>query len=213
MAAKKTLFHSELVKLGPVAVTVESDVMKSKFSKPGAVKPDYVVLIIDGEERTYNTENAECAAFFDGQKGRTFTLVAEGSRENATLTYVGEAMPAPAPEAAKPPVKAPSRPGKPATPPAAPATQRPAAAAAPDGLKAGKLFIARNESLAKVALQRLRVLNAAFNEAEGVPMPQELLAAVYNTLVFGATAAGIPLHMPANLDFATLQVPQAKEAA
>lgn len=111
----KTLYHSELVKLSPVQVTVKTDVLDSKFKD----KPPYVGLKIDGEERNYSTENDECAAFFDGQKGRTFTIVAEGREDDATITYVGESA-APvedaqeAPEA--PPARRPSR--APARPPA-----------------------------------------------------------------------------------------------
>lgn len=106
----KTLFHSELVKLSPVKVTVKGDVSKSKFKD----KPDYVILIIGGEERTYNTENPGCADFFRGQKGRTFTVVAEGREADAILTYVGEAMPDNTPAQA---ANSQQPPARPATPP------------------------------------------------------------------------------------------------
>ena len=78
---KKTLYHSELAAMGPVRVTVKTDRMKSRYSKPGNEKPDYVVLLIAGKEKNYNTENEGCAAFFEGQKGKTFTL------EMAILDY------------------------------------------------------------------------------------------------------------------------------
>ncbi len=90
----KTLYQSQMVKMGPVKVTVKSDVLQSKFKG----KPPYVMLEIGGEDYNYSTENDECAEFFEGQKGRSFTVVAEGSRENALLTYVGEAAPDPEPE-------------------------------------------------------------------------------------------------------------------
>ena len=93
MATKKTVYHSELAAMGPVRVTVLSDVMPSKFSKPGTPRPDWVALKIGNEDKIYTVENESCGEFFQGQKGRTFTLVAEGSREQATLTYVGEAAP------------------------------------------------------------------------------------------------------------------------
>lgn len=116
-AGKKTLYHSELVAMGPVRVTVASDVMPSKFSKPGTPRPDWVALKIGDEDKIYTVENESCGAFFDGQKGRTFTLVAEGSREQATLTYVGEAAPqAPPPRQyarPKPHVSAPPLPPSP----------------------------------------------------------------------------------------------------
>jgi hypothetical protein len=83
----KTLYHSALVKLGPVKVTVKSDVTDSKF--PG--KPPFVTLEIGGESFNYNTESDECAAFFEGSKGKTFHLVAEGSGKDGTakVSYVG----------------------------------------------------------------------------------------------------------------------------
>ena len=103
----KTLYHSGLVKMGPVQVTVKSEVLPSKFKD----KPPYVVLAIGNEDFNYSTENDECAGFFEGQKGATFTLVAEGSRENAILTYVGQAAPEPPPEQpAKPPARKANRP-------------------------------------------------------------------------------------------------------
>lgn len=131
MADKKTLFHSELATLGPVRVMVKEERKASKYSKPDAPKPDYVTLVIGGKERFYTCENEACAEFFADQRGRTFTLVAEGSREEATLTYVGEASQEQAPAtAARPPVSRPpaAKPQGQRPPVAAPAQQRPPAA-------------------------------------------------------------------------------------
>jgi len=90
----KTLYHSALRALGPVRVTVKSDVLQSKFSKPNAPKPDYVVLEIAGDEWNYSLENPGCGDVFDGKKGETFTVVADGGgrgkEDTATVTYVGE---------------------------------------------------------------------------------------------------------------------------
>ena len=94
-----------------------------------------VALAIAGEDYNYSTENDECAAFFDGQKGRAFTIVAEGSREQAIITYVGEAAPDPEPaqpakaKSNRPPAKPPTSGRKPAERP--PAAQAEPAAAAP----------------------------------------------------------------------------------
>lgn len=89
----KTLYHSALRQLGPVRVTVKSDVLKSKFKG----KPDYCVLEIAGEEWNYSLENPTCGEVFEGQKGNTFTVVAEGGgqgkEDTATVVYVGEAAP------------------------------------------------------------------------------------------------------------------------
>ena len=110
----KTLFHSELKGMGPVRVTVKRNPQRSKY----AGKPDYVVLEIDGQERHYNCENANCAKFFEGMAGRTFTIIAEGGGkddpESATIEYVGESAaelePAEHPRPPKQPLKKPISP-------------------------------------------------------------------------------------------------------
>jgi hypothetical protein len=84
----KNLYHSALVKLGQVMVTVKSDVLKSQFPN----KPDYVVMEINGEDFNYTTENDACAEFFRGQKGATMALSAEGRKEEAALTYLGDTV-------------------------------------------------------------------------------------------------------------------------
>ena len=124
MAERKTLYHSELVRLGPVRVTVASDVLESTKRKGSW----YVTLNINGEDRYYNPENQACLDFWLGQKGRTFTIIAlgggKGKEDTAGIHYVGEAGetvgqqpapkapagPAPRPQAASP------APGGPAAP-------------------------------------------------------------------------------------------------
>lgn len=107
----KTLYHSELAKLGDVLVTVTTDVQPSKYSKPGAPKPNWVGLRIDGEDRTYNIESDACEQFFAGRKGETLTVQAFGSRDAATIVESGAKQ---APEEKKPeppsPAVAPGRP-------------------------------------------------------------------------------------------------------
>ena len=139
----KTLYHSALRQLGPVRVTVKSDVLQSKFSKPNAPKPDYVVLEISGEEWGYNLENPTCGEVFEGQKGNTFTIVADGGgkgkEDTATVTYVGEAAEeaaparpgpaAPAPRKAMTPMNKSVPPGHPAHNPVPPKAAAPAAPA------------------------------------------------------------------------------------
>ena len=121
----KTLFHSELVKMGPVKMTVKSDVLHSKYSKPNDPKPPYVILDIGGTERTYNCENPSCESFFSGAKNQVITIIAEGSREDATITLVGEELPRrqePLPKervpdfGARPPVQPPQQQPPPARP-------------------------------------------------------------------------------------------------
>lgn len=120
----KTLYHSELVKLGPVEVTVKSDILKSKY--PG--KPDYVSLTIGGEDRNYSFDTPECMTPFEGQKGQTFTIIAEGSGKDGTavVTYVGEGGGTPQRKpAAKPLTRPPARSQVPARPAQQSAPSRP----------------------------------------------------------------------------------------
>lgn len=123
----KNLYHSELVKMGPVLIKVNGDVRESKFKG----KPPFISLIIEGEERLYTTENDECAEFFTDQKGRSFTIVAEGSREDAVITYVGEAPAEGASEAEEPPARRSAAKPKTNRPPARPPGRRNPPADAP----------------------------------------------------------------------------------
>jgi hypothetical protein len=81
MANKKTMFHSELSKLGEVEALIKTPVMASKFQG----KPPYVILEVEGEERIYNTENEGCEAAFDGLEGHRVVMEARGSRDDATI--------------------------------------------------------------------------------------------------------------------------------
>lgn len=125
---KKTLFHSELVKAGPVTATIRSNVTPSKFKD----KPPYVEMVIGGHARQYNVENDHCAMALDGLTNQVVILSATGTREDARIdvgTREGDSAPATAPEAtpaqqstAQPP-KAPHKPASerrgPSQPPAA----------------------------------------------------------------------------------------------
>lgn len=105
----KTLYHSELCTLGDVLVTVTSDVQPSKYSKPGAPKPNWVGLKIDGADRTYNIESPACEQFFDGMKGQTLRIQAFGARAEATIVEAGQPSDA-ADQEPEPPAEAPGRP-------------------------------------------------------------------------------------------------------
>lgn len=114
----KTLYHSELVRFGPAEVTLKSDILKSKYQG----KPDYVVLVFGHEERNYSIEGPNCRAVWEGRKGQTFTVVAEGSGKDgsAAVTYVGSKggetpQPTPRPPAAD--SRRPEPPPAPASPP------------------------------------------------------------------------------------------------
>lgn len=122
MATKKTLYHSELVKLGPVEVEITTDLIESKYKKG-----TYIVgLRIDGEERTLAIENDDCGAALDQRKGQVLTIEASGSRESAEISIL-EGLPA---EAQAPKMRTTARPAptaRPAARPAAAAAARPAA--------------------------------------------------------------------------------------
>ena len=111
----KTLWHTSLKEMGPTTVTVKHERQKSKFSKPGQPKPDYVILTINGEDFGYNVENEACANFFTGKRGQTFAIQAEGSRDDAKIVFVGapasQMQPPPAQPAQRYDSNPPGRPG------------------------------------------------------------------------------------------------------
>lgn len=82
---KVTLYHSELVQMGPIRVKIKSDVTASKFDG----KPNYVIMEIDGQKRNYNCENPDCEDALDKMSGRTVMLEATGSREEASIKILG----------------------------------------------------------------------------------------------------------------------------
>lgn len=125
MGKASNLYHSALVKMGEVAVTVKREAKESKYPN----KPPYVTLEIDGKEYFYSCENDECAAFFEGTEGKTITLIAEGSREEARIDFIDESD-APARPAA-PPKRAAAPPAR--QQPASRPTQRPVPQNAPTG--------------------------------------------------------------------------------
>ena len=118
MATKKTLYHSELVKLGPVEVEITTDLIESKYKRG-----TYIVgLRIDGEERTLAVENDDCGAALDQRKGQVITIEASGSRDSAEISILEGLPEAPAPKA------------RPAARPA-PVARPAAAAARPSGAR------------------------------------------------------------------------------
>lgn len=131
MAKISNLYHSALAAMGPVRVTVKAEQAKSKYPN----KPNYVTLTINGVDHYYSAENPGCADFFNGTKGRTFTIVAEGggkgSPETAQIVYVGEAAPSgpPQPQHAPPPPQTATPASLP--PPAAQSAAAPQRGAAP----------------------------------------------------------------------------------
>jgi len=80
----KTLYHSELVSRGIVELQITGIPTASKF----AGKPDFVGVILDGEERLLNLENESIKEFFSGQKGQRFHVKASGGKGNASIQFV-----------------------------------------------------------------------------------------------------------------------------
>lgn len=84
----KTLWHSQLVQLGPVKITVEKEVVEST-KKRGTF---YATINLNGESRYYHVENDACGEFFRGRCGKQITIIAEGRDADATITLVGQAI-------------------------------------------------------------------------------------------------------------------------
>jgi len=104
------LFHKELVGMGPVEVTINSEPRKAKDS--------YVVdITVNGTARGYWCENTRCTGILAGLQGQTVGIQAHGKRDEAMIEIMHERAPS-APQ---------GRSGHAAPPPYAP----PAAAPAP----------------------------------------------------------------------------------
>ena len=113
----KTIYHSELVKLGAINVRIKSDVTPSKFKD----KSPYCTLEINGEERNYTIESQACADVLHANKGRLVMVEAAGSREEATIKVLAAGAvqePAAAP-AARQPIQVPAAQASAAVAPAA----------------------------------------------------------------------------------------------
>lgn len=233
----KTLYHSELVKSGPVTVNVASEVKKSKF--PG--KPNYVYLkVLDKatgqftEERPYNIDNPSCEAFFAGQKDRTFVIVAEGKAEQATITYVGEsaanmtpAAGAP-PAAARPPASSPPPPPScpPVAAPAPPAPSHPTGAPPPmpprmtreEALVQTKRFIGMRLSLLKVCIKAVSTLQPEYKALMKVDMSEETFRAWVTSLYISGESQGLAMRsgfadaLPPSISLEKLEPPKGKAA-
>lgn len=82
MFSTKGVFHSALVKAGPVRMQITSDVLKSKFGKE-----DYVIFELEGgETHTYAIENDGIRATLENlPKNQWLTVHASGSRDTAAI--------------------------------------------------------------------------------------------------------------------------------
>lgn len=200
--------------MGPVRVKVLTDVLKSQYNGG-----EYVFLEVNGEERTYTMENPTCSEFFREQKGRVFTLVAEGSREQAVLTYVGEAAstpppstppprrqtappPAPVQQAAPPPVTRP-----PSGPPPVAARQSTPPPSVPEdrALKQARIYIARRVSLMKITMKATSYLGSELKAMGLDIMDPEMFNSINATLFISAERAGMASFLPQRINSSTLE--------
>lgn len=203
------MYHSEFVKLGPTRVTVKSDIKESTYRG----KANYVILVVDGRDRYYEMENAECENFWTGHMGQTFTVEASGSRESAAFDYIGEDEPEQQQEAprATPPAarQAPAASQSPraAGPPAA-AAQRPPANPATDPKKAlasVRVALSKQQSLVKLTLAATMNLAEDWKAKYGSDMPGDLFQSI-NAMFYIELNRKHPMDgMPVNLDFKTME--------
>lgn len=177
------LYHSKLVPLGPVWVTVTTDWKQSKDKNSM-----YCGLTINGAEHWYTAENAACQDALNGLSGRTVLIQASGSRESAQIDVLEEqtgGAPQTAPRAAAPtprPAAAPvARPAAARPPAPAPVAQRaPVAHAAPAPARPEPpVQVAPEQAIAEASafLQRNRLLLELCSYEAG------RLAVQYNTVV------------------------------
>jgi hypothetical protein len=196
----KSLWHADLVKMGPVTVTVKSDILKSKFSKPEAPKLDYVLLKIGNDDFSYNVESPECAMTFRGQKGKTIAIIAEGDGRQGTarVNYVG----APASQMQQPTTPAPQQQAP--QPTQAPAAQPTASQnEAVMELNTAKRCVAQNRVLAQIAMQatlnmvaELAAQNCAVAPALQVAYFSSCLYGMSNMVSVRKLPLDYPLHAP-----------------
>ena len=180
----KTLYHSELVNIGPARAVVASNVTPSKFDG----KPPWVALDFQNgmPNRLYNVENDACGKAFDGHVGELVFFQAFGSRDTATI-QITDAQPA---AGGQPHAPAPSQDQPPAFDQAAP--QPPQSQAPQPSSSAGNV----DETLAKVsnlmcrALQGARYVDRWYAEAYGQPLTPDQFQAITSTIFIAADRRG-----------------------
>lgn len=197
--------------MGPVRVTVKSDIKESTYRG----KPNYVILTIDGHDRYYDMENAECENFWTGHMGQTFTVEAEGSRETAGFLALDDQPEESGPVTGDRGQRQTQQPS--ATPPVARPTSsrelvdqprnRPPANPATDPSKAlgsVKVALAKQMSLVKLCLSATVKLADDWKAKYGSDMTGDLFQSI-NAMFYIELNRKHPMDgMPVNLDFKTL---------
>lgn len=196
------IFHKTLVESSPTRITVDGPPRKVAALKKARFGLVDITVHSKSEgdtEMSYWCENAECRDFFNGKRGQTFTITAEGNKEEAVIIYVGES----GNRQADPPQQQ-QRGGR--------QQQRPPANGKPpvDRVFQAKVFMARRVSLMKITLRAtLKLVEDA--KAGGHEMTPEMVQAVNSSLFITADRAGIGDALPLNIDFKTLEVVRKEE--
>ena len=192
------MFHSELVKLGPVDITVKTEVRPSKYPD----KPDWVGLDIQGTERYLSIENSQVAGFFEFAGLGPIRVHATGNRDDARIVGVPEDSPEPAPVAPRP-VPAPARPAPPAARPAPAPAPAPAQrqVAAFDDLDKARKIAERTTNAWEMIMRELLARISQFPEEVSGPFlsnPAALQAACA-TCMISSKDLGILACIPAGV--------------
>lgn len=174
MFEKKSVYHSQLAKAGPIHIEVKSSSMKSKFAKePGQAGEFYVMFSFDGQEHSYLAENRQCADTLGALKGQRVTIVAEGRNDDARIVIQnpdGTVKPQGAPVARS---NAPGGPGQP------------------------EQVAAQWSQAATLALDTVHALKIAHDlEYKETPMKPEQFQALVSGLVIYFDRSGVIQSMP-----------------
>lgn len=201
-AQTKVLYHGEFRELG----TTEVDVLSGPIASTKKDGEFYVRLRVGGRERYYHPENEWCKDFWQGWKGHRLLLSASGAREDAKIEALEDlgtcedAAPqakAPAGQSTAPPKASPAKPN--GNPPSQVQDE------CNDALAILVNHVAHASVMARVALRATASLANEWKAHEKAAMPNELMVAVYTSLLFGSNASVPVARLPKKIDFATLK--------
>lgn len=207
-----------MAEYGPVRLTVDGDVRKIK-TKKGEVKPVVDVTLMPkgkpAQPFTYWCENDEVEEFFAyAEKGVPFTVIAEGSRDDATVVDVGYAIKQEKPKLSEPePPKArePERPKPAAAKPADPAEEK--------ATREARVFLARRVSLKRLCVKAVLAFDRECQSAGAPPMPPDTFWSQVTNFYISVESEGLSIRrgfadrMPTGLTFVRMEELAARSAA
>lgn len=205
------LFHSALAEYGPVRITVDGDVREFTTKKGEKRKVVDITLMPKGkpaERFTYWVENDEIeAGFADMERGIPFTVIAEGSRDDATLVDVGAAVSeTPEPQPDKPPAEEPKRTETPRSPKPHDHSKQ-FAAEELKAAKAARVFLARRLSLKRLCVKATIAFDKECQGEGAPPMSPESFWSQVTNFYISVESEGLKMRagfadaMPAGLTF------------